>query len=77
MGLYQTANDLEEIISGERPFAEDERSVKQMLIDNGEWTEEDEDMEFIDEYDRDYSDDYPLGGSIERYDIEIEKELTN
>ena len=49
MGIHQTANDLEEIISGRRPFSEDTKSVKQMLIEKGEWTDEDEE-EVQDDY---------------------------
>ncbi len=42
MGINQTFNEINELINCDDRLEIDERSVKQMLIDKGEWTEEDE-----------------------------------
>ena len=56
MGVYQAVNDLEEMISGRRPLPQGTKSVKQMMIENGKWTEEDEEEE--EEIDDDYEPDW-------------------
>lgn len=42
MGINQTFNEINELINCDDRLETDERSVKQMLIDKGEWTDEDE-----------------------------------
>ena len=54
MGVYQTVNDLEELLSGRRTLPQETKSVKQMMIESGKWTEEDEAEEIDEDWEPDW-----------------------